>query len=438
MEEDEANSTPSPGGRGGPVTIDGRAWRRLAFSNTLACADCDIEYTTPEPRLFSFNSPLGACPHCEGFGNIIGVDMDLVVPDPSKSIREGAIAPWNTPAYAHELEELLALAPDYDLPVDVPFSQLTAAQRKLIQRGVPKRKFGGLDGFFAWLERRKYKMHIRVFLSRWRSYRPCPTCGGTRLRPEALDARIGGRNIAEISAMQIAAAAEFFRRLELSDYQRRVGRMMLQQVQLRLGYLESVGLGYLTLDRTIRTLSGGEARRVALTSALGSSLVNMLYVLDEPSIGLHPRDVARLVEAVRKLRDRANTVVVVEHEEAMIRAADHVIEIGPGAGERGGRVVFQGTPAEMEASPDSLTGDYLAGRRGGSATRSTAAAQSRLDPPGRRAGQQPEERHRRVSPRPALPGDGRERIGQEHARRGHALPGPLPPPAQGRPASAGL
>ncbi|MGO9111738.1 MAG: excinuclease ABC subunit UvrA [Thermoguttaceae bacterium] len=350
--------------RGTEATIDGRAWRRLAFSDALSCADCGIEYIPPEPRLFSFNSPLGACPDCEGFGNIIGVDMDLVVPDPSKTLREGAIAPWNTPAYAHELEELLALAPDYDIPVDVPFSELTAAQRKLIEHGVPKRKFGGLDGFFAWLERRKYKMHIRVFLSRWRSYRPCPACGATRLRREALDARIGGRNIAEIAAMQIGEAAEFFRRLQLSDWQRRVGRMMLEQVQLRLGYLESVGLGYLALGRTIRTLSGGEVRRVALTSALGSSLVNMLYVLDEPSIGLHPRDVDRLVESIQKLRDRANTVVVVEHEEAMIRAADHVIEIGPGAGERGGRIVFQGTPAEMEAAPDSLTGDYLAGRRG--------------------------------------------------------------------------
>jgi excinuclease ABC subunit A len=393
--------------RGIEATIDGRAWRRLAFSTMLACADCGIEYTPPEPRLFSFNSPLGACPQCEGFGNTMEVDMDLVVPDPNRTIREGAIAPWNTPAYAHELEELLALAPDYDLPVDVPVSQLTAAHRRLIEEGVPERNFGGLAGFFAWLERRKYKMHIRVFLSRWRRYRPCAACGGTRLRPEALDARVGGRNIAQISAMQISAAAEFFRRLlpspaqagleisargqspsiqchtsetidhaltpgpspeygrgEISDWERRVGRMMLDAVQSRLGYLESVGLGYLTLDRTIRTLSGGETRRVSLTSAMGSSLVNMLYVLDEPSIGLHPRDVDQLVESIRKLRNRANTVVVVEHEEAMIRAADQVIEIGPGAGERGGRVVFQGTPAEMETSLDSLTGDFLSGRRG--------------------------------------------------------------------------
>jgi excinuclease ABC subunit A len=346
------------------VSIDSRTWRRQAFTTAFACANCGIEYLPPEPRLFSFNSPLGACPKCEGFGNISNVDMNLVVPDERKSIRDGAIAPWNTPAYAHELEELLALAPDYDLPVDVPYSQLTAAQRKLIQRGVPEQKFGGLDGFFAWLQKKKYKMHIRVFASRWRSYRPCPECGGTRLRPEALDARIGGKHIAEISAMQVGDAVEFFRQLTLTDYDRRVGHTMLQQVQSRLGYLESVGLGYLSLDRTMRTLSGGEMRRVALTMALGSSLVNMLYVLDEPSTGLHPADVDRLVKSVEKLRDRGNTVVVVEHEESMIRAADRIVEIGPGAGERGGRIVFHGTPAEMEACKDSVTGDYLAGRRG--------------------------------------------------------------------------
>ncbi|MEN6450392.1 MAG: excinuclease ABC subunit UvrA [Thermoguttaceae bacterium] len=346
------------------VEIDGRPWRRLTLSTQLACEECGIEYPVPEPRLYSFNSPLGACPVCEGFGNVVSIDMDLVVPDPSKSLREGAIAPWNTPAYAHELKELLSLARDYHLPVDVPFRQLTEPQRALILHGVPEREFGGLDGFFAWLERRKYKMHIRVFLSRWRSYSPCPACGGTRLRPEALAARIGGKNIGEICAMKVRDAAAFFRDIELSDHQRRVGRMMLEQVQARLGYLDAVGLGYLTLDRTLRTLSGGEARRVALTAALGSSLVNMLYVLDEPSIGLHPRDIRQLLASIRQLRDRGNTIVVVEHEEAIIRAADQVVEIGPGAGERGGKLVFQGTPAEIEKSPDSLTGDYLAGRRG--------------------------------------------------------------------------
>jgi excinuclease ABC subunit A len=355
---------PSPRGKGNLTEIDGRPWRRVGFSTRLACEECAREFDEPEPRLFSFNSPLGACPECEGFGNVIGIDMELVVPDPSKSIRDGALAPWNSPAYAHELEELLALAPDYDLPVDVPFSELDDRHLGLISHGVPERKFGGLEGFFAWLERRKYKMHIRVFLSRWRSYRPCPACGGARLKPEALSVRVGGSNLAELSAMKISEAARFFDELELSDWQRQVGRMMLEQVRARLGYLETVGLGYLTLDRTLRTLSGGEKRRVALTSALGSTLVNMLYVLDEPSIGLHPRDVHRLIRAISELRDRDNTVVVVEHEEAILRAADQVVEIGPGAGERGGRIVFQGTPEEMERTEGSLTGDYLARRRG--------------------------------------------------------------------------
>jgi len=361
---DSPSSQRCPGGRGTVCLIDGRRWRRIGFSEELSCEDCQLEYPAPEPRLFSFNSPLGACPECEGFGNVIGIDMELVVPDPEKSLRQGAIAPWNSPAYSHELEALLALADDYDIPVDEPFYALNERHLRLITCGVPQRGFKGLEGFFSWLERRKYKMHIRVFLSRWRSYRPCPVCGGARLRPEALAARIGGKNIAQLSAMKVRQAADFFRNLQLPDHERIVGRTMLEQVRNRLSYLEAVGLGYLTLDRTIRTLSGGESRRVALTSALGSSLVNMLYVLDEPSIGLHPCDVNRLIEAIGQLRDRANTVVVVEHEEAIIRAADQVIEIGPGAGERGGRIVFQGTPDEMQHSPQSLTGDYLARRRG--------------------------------------------------------------------------
>ncbi|MFH1266059.1 MAG: excinuclease ABC subunit UvrA, partial [Planctomycetota bacterium] len=359
-----SSSLPSPGVRGSDYPIDGRVWRRIGFSTQLACEDCRLEYPQPEPRLYSFNSPLGACPECEGFGNTIDIDMELVVPDPSKSLRDGAVAPWNSPAYAHELTALLELANEYDLPVDIPFAELGPRHFDLVTNGVPERKWGGLNGFFAWLERRKYKMHIRVFLSRWRSYRPCPACHGARLRPEALATLVGEKNIAEISAMKVEDAAEFFRGLELSDHRRYVGRMMLDEVQARLAYLDAVGLGYLTLDRTVRTLSGGEARRVSLTSALGSSLVNMLYVLDEPSIGLHPRDIGRLIEAIRDLRDRANTVVVVEHEESIIRAADQVIEVGPGAGERGGAIVFQGTPEEMEQSPNSLTGDYLARRRG--------------------------------------------------------------------------
>ncbi len=368
--EDSEPRTPNPEPSPHHVAlIDGHPWRRMGFSTQLACEDCGIEYPPPEPRLFSFNSPLGACPKCEGFGNVIGIDMDLIVPDPNKSLAEGAIAPWSTPAYEHELQELLALAPDYDIPTEVPFKELNSQHLSLITRGIPDRKFGGLEGFFAWLERRKYKMHIRVFLSRWRSARTCPSCMGARLRPEALAVRVGGKNLGEICALKVRDAAAFFRDLQLPAWEQQVGRMMLEQVQARLGYLEEVGLGYLTLDRPLRTLSGGEARRVALTASLGSSLVNMLYVLDEPSIGLHPRDINQLITAIKQLRDRGNTVVVVEHEELMIRAADQIVEIGPGAGERGGRIVFQGTPEEMEKSLDSLTGDYLAGRRGAAQTR---------------------------------------------------------------------
>ena len=345
------------------VAIDGQPWHARWFSSRFTCEQCRIDYPAPEPRLYSFNSPLGACPTCEGFGNIIDIDFDLIVPDSNKSIREGAIAPWNSPSYRHELQELLALAGDYDVPVDVPFRTLNAAQLTVIRDGVPARSFGGLRGFFAWLERRKYKMHLRVFLSRWRSYRTCPDCRGTRLRPEALATRIQGRNIAEICQLKIENAWELFRALPLEEYERSLSKMLMEQIESRLRYLVIVGLGYLSLDRTLRTLSGGESQRVALTSALGSSLVNMLYVLDEPSVGLHPRDVDRLTTAICDLRDRKNTVVIVEHDEALLRAADHIIEIGPGAGERGGEVVFEGSPQQMLNSAHSTTGDYLSNRR---------------------------------------------------------------------------
>ncbi|RIK76313.1 MAG: excinuclease ABC subunit A [Planctomycetota bacterium] len=347
------------------MTIDGRTWRRLDFSNRLECIACGIEYPPLEPKRLSFDSPLGACPKCEGFGDILDIDMDLVVPDPSKSIRDGAIAPWNTKAYRHELEELLALAADYKLDVDVPFHALDERQRAIVRDGVPERNFGGLRGFFAWLERRKYKVHLRAYLSRWRSSSVCPECGGKRLRPEALAVRVGKRNLAEVSALKIRDALAFFRALSFGEHERRIARTMLEQVVARLGFLDTVGLGYLTLDRSMSTLSGGEAQRVTLTTALGSSLVNMLYVLDEPSVGLHPADVERLVAVVRSLAERRNTVVVVEHEEAMLRAADLLVELGPGAGERGGQIVFRGTPAEIVADANSVTGQYLSGMRGG-------------------------------------------------------------------------
>ncbi len=344
--------------------IDDRPWLQRRYSAGYRCDQCNLEYATPEPRLYSFNSPLGACTECEGFGNIIDNDMELIVPDPSKSIREGAIAPWKTPAYQHELQELLALADDYDLPVDIPFSQLTKAHLKIVQDGVPEREFGGLSGFFNWLERRKYKMHLRVFLSRWRSYRPCPTCNGSRLKPESLATKIGGLNIAEICHLKIKDAIDFFHQIEFTDWQRQVARHVIEQIHSRLHYLNAVGLGYLTLDRTIRTLSGGEAQRVSLTTALGSNLVNMLYVLDEPTVGLHPKDVRHLCQAIVGLRDRGNTVVVVDHEEEMLRNADQLIEVGPGAGDRGGKITFQGSLDEMLATPDNLTGSYMTGTRG--------------------------------------------------------------------------
>ncbi len=337
-------------------------WQRQPFSQFFRCDACDLDYPTPEPQLLNFNNPLGACPTCEGFGNVIAIDMDRVVPDPSKSLRAGAIAPWNTPAYAHELEELLALAQEYELPVDLPYRELQPEHLRLVHEGVSERNFGGLNGFFQWLERRKYKMHLRVFLSRWRTPFLCGDCQGARLNPEALAVRIAGKSIAELSSLKICDALEWFQTVELTDWQRQVGRLLLEQVVARLQYLERVGVGHLALERSLRTLSGGETQRVALTSALGSNLVGMLYVLDEPCVGLHPADMPRLVATIHALRNRGNTVAVVEHNPALICAADHVVELGPGAGEQGGQIVFQGSPEQMLESPESRTGAWLSGR----------------------------------------------------------------------------
>lgn len=356
--------------------VDGQKYHRRIISDRRRCDECDIEYPEPVPRLFNFNHPLGACPKCEGFGDIIGIDMNRVVPDPSKSIREGAIAPWNSPSYAHELEELLALAGDYQLPVDVPFSELKRKHLQLIHRGVPERHFGGLDGFFAWLDRKKYKMHIRVFAARYRSYRRCPTCDGKRLRPEALAYRLAGRDIAAFLSMRCDQVEELLAdwvdgRLagggeeeaaggeESNTRRRALAAEPVRQIRDRLDYLDAVGLGYLELDRTLRTLSAGEAQRIALTSALGSTLVGMLYVLDEPTAGLHSEDVRRLSRAIERLRDRGNTVVVVEHNEQILRLADRILEIGPGAGAAGGRLTFDGNLEELVADAESVTGSYL-------------------------------------------------------------------------------
>ena len=346
------------------ITVDGKAWKQRTISRELRCDTCDIDYQSPVPRLFNFNNPLGACARCEGFGEIVVVDMSLVVPNPDLSLSEGAIAPWNTPSYRHELDELLELADDYDIPTDVPYKKLRKKHRRLIQKGVPERNFGGLDGFFAWLDRKKYKMHIRIFASRYRSYKKCPDCDGKRFKPETLAYRLGRLNISQWLNMRADEAKEEIQQLILSKREENIAAEPLHQISQRIGFLQQVGLGYLQLDRTLRTLSGGETQRVALTSTLGSSLVNMLYVLDEPTAGLHPHDVEQLCGAILQLRDRGNSVILVEHEETMIRLAEHVIEIGPGAGKQGGEVVFQGSPDEMIQDKTSHTGQFLAGERG--------------------------------------------------------------------------
>lgn len=346
------------------VTLDGIEYQVEPFSNRLRCQRCNIDYLEPSATLFSFNSPLGACPKCEGFGDQVDLDMRLIVPDESLSLREGAIAPWNSPAYQHELEELLSLAADYGISVTKPYKELSAKQKKLIFDGVPERNFGGLRGFFAWLERKKYKMHIRVLLSRYRSYSTCSECQGKRLNPTALSYRLLDMNFAEFCALEVRQSLKRLQDMQLTDRELALVKNVLSQVRNRLAYLNQVGLGYLTLDRTLRTLSGGEGQRVALTTALGSSLVNMLYVLDEPTVGLHPADTAQLIAAIHGLRDRGNTVVVVEHEDELLREADWMIEVGPAAGTEGGKITFQGTVKAAERPNASLTGEYLSGRRG--------------------------------------------------------------------------
>ncbi len=345
------------------VTVDGEAWLDARFSRQLRCPVCRIEFPAPEARLFSFNSPLGACPTCEGFGDTVDLDMQLVVPDDSKSIRSGAIAPWNSPSYNPYLDEFLDVAADLGVPVDVPFSKLTQKQVDRVIHGDSKVGYEGLDGFFAYLERKKYKMHVRVFLSRWRSYNQCPTCQGRRLNPQSLAYTVARNNFAQLCELQVDQLAELLATASLNERQLKIAANVLSQTQLRLTCLQQVGLGYLALARTLRTLSGGEAQRTALTTALGSSLVHMLYVLDEPSVGLHPHDVERLSGAITSLADRGNTVVIVEHEEILLNRADHLIEVGPKAGEHGGEIVFSGTVDEVRQSPTSLTGAYLSGRK---------------------------------------------------------------------------
>lgn len=334
-------------------------WRREPFSKQLHCPHCDLTYHDPVPNLFSFNSPLGACETCRGFGRVIDIDIDLVIPDPCKSLSDGAIKPWTTKP--RRFQRLMDFCEKRRIPTKKPFRELSDKQKKLVLEG--EGAFKGVRGWFRRLERKSYRMHVRVFLSRYRAYLLCPQCQGTRLKPEPLYFRVEGKNIAEINNLSVGDARRFFENLKLSGQSDQVARLILDEIRRRLSYLVGVGLEYLTLDRQSRTLSGGELERVDLTTAIGSSLVNTLYVLDEPSIGLHPRDSRRLVEILHGLKSNNNTVVVVEHDPEIIKESDFILDLGPKAGAEGGEVVFAGPYQDLLKNRDSLTAAYLTQRK---------------------------------------------------------------------------
>jgi excinuclease ABC subunit A len=369
-------------------------WR---YSSELHCAQCDLAYQTPTPSLFSFNSPLGACETCRGFGRTIGIDYGLVIPDETRSLRGGAIKPWQTKSYLECQEDLEKFAKLRGIPLDTPWRELAAEARKWVIEGEgpwTKKVWYGARRFFAWLETRAYKMHVRVLLSRYRAYTPCSACDGARLKTQGLLWRIGSRALAEralgatarfrprgvewseetvaalpglsihdLMLLPVERSYEFFRGLSLPQPLDEATDLLLAELRGRFRYVADVGLGYLTLDRQSRTLSGGEVQRINLTTALGTSLVNTLFVLDEPSIGLHPRDMQRVIGVMKRLRDAGNSLVVVEHDPQIMLEADRILDLGPGAGERGGEIVFFGSPAAIRADPHSLTGQYLSGRK---------------------------------------------------------------------------
>src|ERR1700676_2510311 len=337
---------------------EGQASERLRFSQRFECKICNLRYEEPEPRLFSFNNPYGACPRCQGFGNTIDFDLDLVIPDQSLTLNQGAIEPWTKPKYRSLFTDLRRFAREADIPLDVPWNELDREHQRLVIEG--EGRFLGVRGFFNYLERKKYKLHVRVFLSRYRGYSVCSTCSGARLRLEARQVKINGKNICEACCMTVEAASKFFEGLELTEQEAGIAERLLQEIRERLRFLNEVGLEYLTLDRLASTLSGGEAQRIQLATSLGSRLVGTLYVLDEPSIGLHSRDTHRLIKILHDLRDLGNTILVVEHDPDIMRAADRILDLGPGAGENGGKVVGAGTYNEIIKMPHSLTGRYLA------------------------------------------------------------------------------
>jgi excinuclease ABC subunit A len=353
---------PGPGAVAADDAAPGRA-RRRDWSADLHCAACERDYAEAQPNLFSFNSPLGACPTCNGFGRVIGVDPELVVSDPSLTLAEGAIRPWTGPKATWERRELRTFCERAGIPRDVPWRDLTDDQRRVLFDG-DGGHWHGVRGWFAWLTTRTYKMHVRVFLARYRGYYPCATCGGGRLKPEALRWRLGGRDVVSVLALPAADARGFFAGLALPEGLAAAVAVPLAEVRARLDYLVRIGVGYLSLDRASRTLSGGETQRVHLTTAVGSSLVNTLFVLDEPSVGLHPRDTGRLMGALDELTARGNTVVVVEHDVDVIRRAAHLVDLGPAGGEGGGRLLYAGPPAALAAEGDTPTARLLRGETG--------------------------------------------------------------------------
>jgi excinuclease ABC subunit A len=332
---------------------------RMRFSQRFECKNCNLKFEQPEPRLFSFNNPFGACPRCQGFGNTIDFDMDLVIPDKSKTLAEGAVEPWTKPKYKPLGTEMRRVARLAGIPMDVPWANLKKEQQRFILEG--DGKWFGVRGFFEHLEKKKYKLHVRVFLSRYRGYSLCMACGGARLRNEARQVKIGGLDICQVCCKTVEDAARFFKELTLTREEADIGSKLLEEIRDRLRFLNEVGLEYLTLDRLSSTLSGGEAQRIQLATSLGSRLVGTLYVLDEPSIGLHSRDTARLIHILKSLRDLGNTILVVEHDREVMAMADAILDLGPGAGEHGGKLVASGTYDEIRANHQSLTGRYLSG-----------------------------------------------------------------------------
>ncbi len=333
--------------------------QQLPFSEKFQCKNCKLNYIRPEPQLFSFNNPFGACPTCQGFGNTIGLDMNLVIPNRELSLERGAIEPFTKPQFEDWRDELKKFAKREGISMTEPFAALPSEQQEVVIEG--KNGFTGVTGLFDYLETKKYKLHVRVMLSKYRGYTRCPDCKGGRLRQEARDVYVGGKTLPQVSSLSIKDARVFFDGLELTKEQMAIADRLLKEVQSRLKFLDDVGLDYLSLDRLASTLSGGEAQRIQLATHLGSSLVGALYVLDEPSIGLHPRDSARLIALLENLRDIGNTVLVVEHEAEMMRAADYILDIGPGAGELGGEVIYEGNFENLLKDEHSLTGKYLRG-----------------------------------------------------------------------------